>query len=60
MDPAANPGMASIAHLNPKYSPCQGFQFILAGGELGLSVPAPAGEESGQKVVVRCWVSQRE
>lgn len=54
MGPAANPETASTAHLDPKYSPCQGFQFILTGGELELSVPAHAGEESGQKVVVRC------
>lgn len=31
MGPAANPETASSAHLNPKYSPCQGFQFSSAG-----------------------------
>lgn len=54
MGPAANPETVNVAHLNPKYSPCQGFQFVLADGELELSVPAHVGEESGQKVVVRC------
>lgn len=58
MAPAANPETAKGAHLNPKY--IQGFQSLLAGGELKLSMPAHAGEESGQKVIVRCWVSQRE
>lgn len=54
MGPAANPETASSAHLSPKHSPCQGFQFSSAGGEMELFMPAHAGEESSQKVIVRC------
>lgn len=49
MGPAANPETVSTAHLDPKYSPGQGFQFILTGGELEVSVPAHAGESHVRK-----------